>query len=889
MRLLPLSRITVFVVLLLAFPIAHAEEPGVSHELAIARAARVSDLRYRLSFSIAANDTVLSGSEMVTFTNAGSGDLAIDFRDGTLIAATLNSRPIATTLLNGHLTLPAAGLHQGSNQLHIDFKANSAAAGKAITRYHDKDDGLDYLYTLFVPMDADMAFPCFDQPDLKARFTLTVDVPSGWTVIGNTTAHRSSGTVGHSSVAFDETRPISTYLFAFAAGPFEALPGAAPGEPTLYVRRSQLTRAKAEAPQVQQMAARGIRYLSDYFAQPFPFPKYDLVLIPGFPFGGMEHAGATFLNEDGVLFRTAPTATDYFRRNILVLHETCHQWFGDLVTMRWFDDLWLKEGFAQYMAYKALAELEPEQLPWKHFYEEIKPSAYGIDETQGTTPIFQDIPNLKDAKSAYGAIVYQKAPSVLKQLNFFLGEETFRDGLRLYLRDHAYANAQWSDLIGAFEAAGKADHHPRDVQAWARAWILQRGMPEVTAEFTCRSGRLEVIHLKQHDVLGTGLLWPISNEVYLRFLARPTSLKPFDLPVYEADPIRVEWNRAAVDVESPHLACPAYIYLNYGDQAYGRFLLGAVSGATVARDVVAPDNTPKNSPADPLLRSMLWGALWDNVHVAHSAPSSYVDLVLKDLPTETDESLARIEGAHATTALHAYLSDAGRAAYAPRLETIAADRMMHAPTLGLRIVSFRTFNAIAETPSALAQQKALLAGTLSIPGMPLKPLDRWNILGHLIAQNDSDAAALFTAEKAKDRSGEGQKYAYAVEAGTPSAEAKARYFADYLADPATPGAKQEDWLTQSLGPFNSWNEAAWTEPYLSRALDALPQIKQRRKIFFLGAWLGSFVGGQHSAEAQAAVHDWLARNRIDPDLRIKVLEVSDALDRTVAIRHTFPE
>ncbi len=264
--------------------------------------------------------------------------------------------------------------------------------------------------------------------------------------------------------SFPETRPISTYLFAFAAGPWHWIRGAKPGEPTIYVRKSQLARAQAEAPQVQQMAARGIAYLADYFQQPFPFPKYDLVLIPGFPFGGMEHAGATFLNEDGVLFRTAPTESDHFRRNILVLHETTHQWFGDLVTMRWFDDLWLKEGFAQYMAYKALAQLEPQQQPWKHFYEDIKPLAYGIDETQGTTPIFQNIPNLKDAKSAYGAIVYQKAPGVLKQLNFYLGEDNFRDGLRMYLKQHAYANAQWADLIGAFEKTGH-----KDVQAWAKS------------------------------------------------------------------------------------------------------------------------------------------------------------------------------------------------------------------------------------------------------------------------------------------------------------------------------------------------------------------------------------------------------------------------------------
>ena len=283
----------------------------------------------------------MDGTEVLTFTaTAAGGDLYLDYRDGALLSAELNGRRVATTLVDGHLRLPAKALVAGQNRLQLAFVSQSAAAGKAMTRYTDKDDGSEYLYTLFVPMDADMAFPCFDQPDLKARFTLSVTHPAGWTVVGNTAGIANSSTV----TTFAETRPISTYLFAFAAGPFARIEPPTGDAPAMYVRKSQGARAKTEAPEVQAIAAHGISWLSSYFAQPFPFPKYDLVLIPGFPFGGMEHAGATFLNEDGVLFRSTPTQSDYFRRDILVLHETTHQWFGDLVTMRWFDDLWLKEG-----------------------------------------------------------------------------------------------------------------------------------------------------------------------------------------------------------------------------------------------------------------------------------------------------------------------------------------------------------------------------------------------------------------------------------------------------------------------------------------------------------------------------------------------------------------
>jgi aminopeptidase N len=845
---------------------ALAADPGVSRALAQARAARLSDLSYELTFTLRPHASTVDGTETLTFTSHSAGDLLLDYRDGALRSAALNGQPISTILDNGHLHLAAQA---GRNTVTLAFLSNVTPAGKAITRYEDRDDGSEYLYTLFVPMDASMAFPCFDQPDLKARFTLDLDHPADWTVVGNTTPVAISATRAH----FPPTQPISTYLFAFAAGPFVALHGASPAEPTLYVRRSQLARARQEAPEVQQMAARGIAYFSSYYAQPFPFPKYDILLIPGFPFGGMEHAGDTFLNEDAVLFRSAPTASDYFRRDLVVLHETCHQWFGDLVTMRWFDDLWLKEGFAQYMAYKAMAELEPATNPWKHFYEDIKPAAYDIDETQGTTPIFQHIANLKDAKSAYGAIVYEKAPAVLKQLNFFLGEDAFRNGLRLYLQQHAYANATWADLIRAFEAASAQLGQHKDVQAWADAWILHRGMPQVEVSWSCRQGRIDRFTLRQHDVLGAGYLWPISEQL---LLAAPAgSSQPRVV-------LRVDWSGPVHAVaQAIGRACPTYVFANDNDQAYGRFLLDPISQAAIAPDVPA---------ADPLLHSMLWGALWENVHHARSAPSAYVSSALADFThsPQFDEAFVRVQGARLATVLHSYLTDSARRAFVPRAESSFSAAMLDNSNLDVRIACFRAFTAVAETPAALAQVKDLLTGKLVIPGVALKPLDRWNLVAHLIAMNDPQAQSMFIAEQAHDPSGEGKKYAYAAAAGEPTAAVKARYFDEYL----HAASIQEDWITQSLHPFNAWNQATLTEPYLTRALNELPDVKLHRKIFFLGAWLSAFIDGQNtlrnSPAALAAVRAWLAQDNIDPDLRLKVLEVSDELDRTVLIGQHFP-
>ncbi len=407
---------------------------GIPRALAQQRAARVSDLTYFLSYHLIPHAPTTQATEELWFSlSDASTPLLLDFRDGAVSELTLNGASISTNLSHGHLVLPTANLHTGKNVLNAKFTANIGAAGKAITRFEDKDDGSEYLYTLFVPMDASMAFPCFDQPDLKARFRLQIAVPEDWTVITNGSGpHFETNGSGYKGLTFLATKPIPTYLFAFAAGPFVNVHPTA-GLPNVWVRKSKAATATTEVPAVQTTAADGIKFLSDYFAQPFPFPKYEMVLIPGFAYGGMEHAGATFLREESVLFRTAPTDLNRFGREVLVLHELTHQWFGDFTTMRWFDDLWLKEGFAQYMAYKCLAALHPDLPVWQRFYQSIKPAAYAIDETQGTTPIYQEIRNLDSAKSAYGAIVYSKAPGVLRQLNYVIGDEAFRKGLQLYL------------------------------------------------------------------------------------------------------------------------------------------------------------------------------------------------------------------------------------------------------------------------------------------------------------------------------------------------------------------------------------------------------------------------------------------------------------------------
>jgi len=834
---------------------------GIPRDLARQRAQQISDVRYHLSYTLTPHAPSVAGHEEIQFRLQSAGMVMLDFREGTIADAIVNGKAAVVKIENGHIQLPGELLQAGENKVSLNFTAPVAPAGKAITRFEDKDDGSEYIYTLFVPMDADMAFPCFDQPDIKAKFRLEVSTPQDWTVVSNTFrlggSMESMGGVSIWHTIFAETKPISTYLFAFAAGPFRKV-HPVDGLPGLYVRKSKVQRAEAEAAEVQQITADGIKYLSDYFAQPFPFPKYDMVMLPGFAYGGMEHAGATFLREESILFRTAPTHSDRLNRDILLLHELTHQWFGDLVTMRWFDDLWLKEGFAQYMAYHALNALKPNENVWKRFYQAIKPAAYAIDSTQGTTPIYQDIANLKDAKSAYGAIVYSKAPGVIKQLAFVLGEEKFREGLRLYLKEHAYANAEWSDLVSAFERVSKTS-----LREWANAYIRRRGMPQVEVEWTCDGNLINHFALSQRNVLGEGGVWPIVATIRFSRVEQSPSWV-----------MKTELQAEKKEFQLTGVPCPQYIFANDEDFAYGRFLLDPISRKGAMSEL---------GEVDVFKRTLLWGSLWDSVREAELDPREYVDLALRLLPGEKDEALAQSIIGRTVASLHRYMNSDARAQLVPKVEALAYEQMLHSPEQDMRITWFRALRGIAETASGREHLKDLLSGKLAVPGVELRPLDRWNIVTTLIALNDPDAGAILAAEQAHDASGDGKKYAYTAAAARPDEKTKKQYFDEYLHDPSRP----EDWVEQSLGSFNYWNQSELTLPYLGPALAALPQVKHDRKIFFVLGWLNAFIGGQQSAEAQTAIHKFLDSSILDRDLKLKVLEVVDELDRTVRIRQKY--
>ncbi len=839
-----------------------ASEPGVSRELARWRAAHYRDVRYAIALRIAERAETIEGSVQIQVTlPRDAPDLVLDWRPSAGARAwdiRVNGAPTGARFEREHLVVPARQLRAGRNRVTLRFTSPVVLSGSAVTRYLDREDGAEYVYTLFVPADASSAFPCFDQPDLKARFALELSVPRAWTAVGNARlVSAEDGPSGTRRLRFAPTPPISTYLFAFAAGPFAEIQASPAGLASrLWVRKSRLARAAEEAPEVLRVNREALRWFEGYFGVPFPFPKYDLVLIPELAYGGMEHAGATFLREEAVLFPSAPNETDVLARAQLVFHETAHQWFGDLVTMRWFDDLWLKEGFANFMAAKAAEALLPGMPVWNAFHA-LKTGAYRTDVTQGTTPVYRPLANLAQAKSAYGSIVYAKAPAILRQAEFTIGEAAFRRAVRAFLKRHAWGSADWSELVAALGRASK-----RDLRGWAEAWVTRRGMPELRLVWAADARDADAF-LEQRDALGEGRTWPMKLRVLTAYSdgssrQRDTTLRGARtrLPALGAAPVE-------------------FAFANAGDYGYGRFLLDERSRAAVlARPQIVED---------PLLRALVFDALWESVRDAELAPLAYLDFAVRVAPVERDPVTLATVLTRAQVAVSRYASETQRDAASPALEQVLAEGVLHAGTTGQRIAFFRSFVAAAWSPPARARLKALLSGTLQIPEVALSSRDRFRIAAQLLALADPDAPALLAEQSTADSSGDARRYAFAAGAAGRDAAAKRAYFERFLGDPGL----AEDWVDAALFPFNAVEHAVLTAPLLEPALSALPALARTRKIFFANAWIAAFVGGQVDAQALARVERAAQDPGLDPELRLKLLEAIDGLARTVKIRARF--
>lgn len=489
--------IFIFFIGLECFANNHLCDDGVSWELAKQRKQEIKKLSYYLYFNIPEQKEKSVEGKIISIFNLDSLQTVIfDFRSKKemIHQIKMNGKNVEIVMKNDHIILPAVRSRIGKNIIEINFTAGNQSLNR----------NEDYLYTLFVPDRARTVFPCFDQPNLKAVFSLQLKLPVSWQAVSNTNVIKEKKKGEQKQLSFESTKPLSTYLFSFVAGKMKKAEYN-DGKHLFRAYYRETDSAKvAQLGTIFKQVAYSIDWMEKYTGIPYPFQKYDFIILPSFQFGGMEHAGATLYN-DRIFLNQNPTPDEELNRTELIAHETAHMWFGDLVTMNWFNDVWTKEVFANYFAALIAEPLFPQINHSLYWLSNYTSKALAQDRTLGTTAIQQPLDNLCNAGLIYGNIVYDKAPVMMKKLVEIIGADSLRAGLRQYLREYLYSNATWDDLIHILKSKTSAD-----LSMFDKAWVKQKGMPVIRIE---QKG--DSLFIKQHDSYNRGLIWPQRFSVKL--------------------------------------------------------------------------------------------------------------------------------------------------------------------------------------------------------------------------------------------------------------------------------------------------------------------------------------------------------------------------------------
>ncbi len=845
-------------------------EPGISLALARTRAAQIADLRYivRLdlpSERLASIDADITIAFMLDHVD---GPLVLDFAPnsgGTLETCTINDDVVEPEAVNGHLLIPAEKLRPGANTLHFVGTAGDASLNRRE----------DHLYSIFVPARAHEDIPCFDQPDLKAQFALTLTVPVEWTAVANgEVASRKNvpaadGSGMRTVFEFVETPPIPTYLFAFAAGRFMEDTGTRDNrririyhcgvDPEIFARnRGAILDAHAEA----------LRWLESYTDIPYPFGKFDIVLLPAFQFSGMEHPGAIFYNAQALLLDQSATRERQLARADVIAHETSHIWFGDLWTMKWFDDVWLKEALANFMAAKIVNPRFPDLDHDLRFLHTNYPNAYDVDRTAGTNAIRQPLDNLKDAGSLYGAIIYLKSPIVMRQLAMLIGEQTLRDALCEFLAKYRFRNASWEDLLDLL-----ASHTALDLHAWSRAWIDGAGRPIVSADLSTGNG---LAHLNLHSINAAAADGAASDA--------PRQKWPQRLEVGLGYGRWVEHISMSLDGRADVATVvgyppPAWVLPNGRGIGYGEFRLDEGSLKWLLLNL--PD------VPDALTRAAAWLTLWDAMLAKDITAESLMALAVRAVPLETSElNLQRIL-VYIERMFWIFLTPAQRETNAKWLGAILRATLGSAPSMSQKAAIFGTLRAVATTDTMVEWMRALWRGDTRIDGLPLSESDYITLVKEL-AVRVPDGDTLVQQQLGRTRNREGRDaLAFVAPAVSPDPDLRGRFF-DTISEPAN--RRREPWVVDGMRWLHHPLRADASVKYIEPGLLLLTEVKRTSDIFLPKRWVDAMLMGHSSPRAAGHVRRFLETRPPDYPLALRrmVLASADYLFRAASAEKLLP-
>ncbi|WP_153915046.1 aminopeptidase N [Shewanella sp. TC10] len=734
---------------------------NISEQQAMARSSVVSEVNYQLSFNLTGESRFNATTKVEFNLSSTKEPLTLDLNQALISKFAINGKSIYPNYNNAYITLNPQLLNSGKNTIEIEYSREHSTNGEGLHRFVDPVDDKVYLYSHFEPAAAQQMFAVFDQPDLKATYQITVSAPKDWTVI-STMRETSIDEQATANVwTFPVTPKLSPYNFSMHAGPYHMWQDDSGKYPMrLFARQSVAKQVTAE--DWFTFTKQGLTFFDDYFGIDYPFKKYDQLLVPDFLYGAMENAAAVTFAENRFMYQDTMTAAQRQRLASVIMHEMAHQWFGDLVTMKWWNGLWLNESFASFMGTLATSEATEFSHAWRTFYATGKQSAYRQDSLVTTHPIEVPVPTSMNAFDNIDAITYSKGASTLKQLRHLLGEETFQLGVQQYLTKYSYQNAELDDFIGSLAQASN-----RDLSQWTQDWLYQAGVNTLKAEFSCDNDRITEFSLIQTA--------PSADLPTLREQRVQVAL--FDATRYSihAGP-KVAVTYKGERTEVPELVgrhCPNLVYPNFEDWGYVKVELDDRSFETAKQQLSRVE--------DPLLRSMLWQSMWDSVTDGKSSLKQYINVALVNAPLEEDYTILGQVIQNLKQAQQ-YLNSMApnHQAYASKVSKALTQMslrmaMQHHDNADFQRRWFDSYVSLASSQHALDHLADLLEGNATIRGLNISQDLRWKIIIKLNQYDYPQSGLIAIEEKHRDLSDSGQKSAFAAEVIRPQAQLKRQW------------------------------------------------------------------------------------------------------------------
>jgi len=818
-------------------------ETGVSKKLAIYRKLTLSNINYKIGLDIPKNRSeIINATEEIAFQlRSTKYPLQLDFREDAkkIKSLEVNGVSVAVDHREEHLIIDSKYLKQGENIIGLSFEAGEAALNR----------NSDYLYTLFVPDRARTVFPCFDQPDLKATYNLTLKIPADWNALANAGLKDSVVTNDCKTYRFNTSDTLSTYLFAFAVGKFTLANGKVGNMLTDFLyRETDSLIIKNSLNEVFNIHSKSLSYLEQWTGIPYPFQKFGFVAIPDFQFGGMEHVGAIQYKSSALFLDEGATKDQLNGRNNLIAHETAHMWFGDLVTMNWFTDVWMKEVFANFMADKSAENITGKEAFDLKFLIDHFPAAYGVDRTTGSNPIRQDLDNLKDAGTLYGNIIYHKAPIMMRQLERLMGKEKFQLGVQEYLKKFANKNASWPELITILDK-----HSEHDLNKWNKVWVNEAGRPLVDYTVKAVGNKISKFIIKQKPEYGANRIWPQLIEVTLYY------------PGYSKE-LTVSLNNKEVRLKAAEgMDVPSFVLFNSSGQGYGLWPLDK----KMFNEIYLVDK--------PLSRAAAYISLYENMLSGrYIKPSDLLNLFVKGLDQEKEELNLKLMTNYISSIYWGLISASERTGVSTSLESNLWNSMQKQSLPNNKKVLFKTYQDIYLSANAGEKLHRIWESQKIPAGLKLTE-DDYTSLAFSLVLRDGDSSILGKQLKRISNGDRRKRFEFIMPAVS-SAETKRDAFFKSLE--LKSNREKESNVGAALYYLHHPLRQTSSFKYLAKSLDMLAEIQKTGDIFFPQNWLQSTFGYYQSAEALKIVQDFLEKNpRYNPKLKAKILQCSDNLFR----------